>query len=465
MVTPSMTVWLRPIPPLTILPGALATLAAVGGCTLALTLLGGGPAPASPGPAPEVSRDAEPMLRVRVIRRSPEIAIDDPGVRVSLGGPGPGEALSGVRLLRVQGGQVVVVGQAGEVACADEVELTHPAGVRAGGRVLPASVRVRAGADGLDAIAPVPLETYVAGVVSAEMYAHWPEASLDAQSIVARSYARHECLRAQGRAWDIESTAAHQALAQGANAAALAAARRTRGLVLVHQGQVLRAYYSSTCGGRSASARDHWGASPETAFNDVPPLRAHDRLCPCDDSPRHRWRVTMSVAELRDRLRAYGVRSGVRLAEIGTPRSCEVIERNEVGRPTRYRVMDDRGQRFDVRAEPMRLACNAAPDEPARIAGTPSAPPPPGVAPGPAPEPASDVEGAGEAGAALPRPAAWSNDFEVQIARGEVMIEGRGFGHGVGLCQYGAKALAEQGWSPERILEHYYPGAAVEILK
>ena len=46
----------------------------------------------------------------------------------------------------------------------------------------------------------------------------------------------------------------------------------------------------------------------------------------------------------------------------------------------------------------------------------------------------------------------------------DLVVSGRGFGHGVGLCQQGARGYAERGWSAEDILAHYYPGAILAIL-
>jgi stage II sporulation protein D len=59
-------------------------------------------------------------------------------------------------------------------------------------------------------------------------------------------------------------------------------------------------------------------------------------------------------------------------------------------------------------------------------------------------------------GESLPSPM-----FTIEIGATKCRIEGRGHGHGVGLCQWGARGLALRGWSCERILQHYYPGATI----
>jgi stage II sporulation protein D len=57
-----------------------------------------------------------------------------------------------------------------------------------------------------------------------------------------------------------------------------------------------------------------------------------------------------------------------------------------------------------------------------------------------------------------------SLDFEVEKARDGWRIEGHGFGHGAGLCQWGARVYAEKGWGFEKILQHYYPGTELQTL-
>jgi stage II sporulation protein D len=54
--------------------------------------------------------------------------------------------------------------------------------------------------------------------------------------------------------------------------------------------------------------------------------------------------------------------------------------------------------------------------------------------------------------------------FELEAHGDRLTLSGRGFGHGAGLCQWGAKALADQGWDFRQILEHYYPGTELQAL-
>ncbi len=58
----------------------------------------------------------------------------------------------------------------------------------------------------------------------------------------------------------------------------------------------------------------------------------------------------------------------------------------------------------------------------------------------------------------------WSTLFDLSLKSNSIVIRGKGFGHGVGLCQWGAMALSQKGWSYEEILNHYYPGTETGTL-
>src|SRR5690606_22258115 len=144
-----------------------------------------------------------------------------------------------------------------------------PALLETDGGKFPGRLRILPGAT-LEVINLVPLETYVAGVISKELYSTWPLETYCAQAVTARSYALHERARAarDGRAYDLENTTADQVYG-GANMLLVAeqAAEITRGQVLKRRGVILRAYYSSTCGGRPGSAADTWPTGPGYEFN------------------------------------------------------------------------------------------------------------------------------------------------------------------------------------------------------
>lgn len=285
----------------------------------------------------------------------------------------------------------------------------------------------------VDVIEEVGLEDYLPGVVAGEMYAHWPPAAHAAQAVAARSYALNQVVRARavGRAWDLEGSTLDQAYV---GASASPAARRgvigTRGIVLAFEGQVLRAYYSASSGGRTAAAGTLWGG----AMNAAAPLQAEQVDEYAVGTPVYRWTVTRTRDDLAARLRGWGEREGHAVRLLDELRTIEVASRSRVNKPLRYAVVDAGGAQFILSAEQMRVACNYA--------------------------------GAGSAvgrtlGVLSEDQRVRSGDLEFEFGAEQVRIDGRGLGHGVGLSQWSAKVMGERGIGWRAILAKFYPGAQV----
>ncbi len=285
---------------------------------------------------------------------------------------------------------------------------------------------------GFDVVERVDIETYIAGVISKELYATWTPAAYEAQAIAARSYAMHERQRQAltNREWDIESTDADQVYAGAAvNPTALRAAQSTRGRVLKYNGYLLRAYYSSTCGGRSASARDIWPTGPGFEFNLAYPIQAHERPCACDASPLYRWEVRRAPDDVFLRVVGFGKARGFAVRSMTSLKDIKVDRTNPLGRPTRYKLMDEQGKSWTLTAEDLRIALNYT-------------------------------------GGGLPAVTRdtriHSSDFEMKRSGDAFVFNGRGFGHGVGLCQFGAEGFSKKAKTADQILGTMYPGATIE---
>jgi stage II sporulation protein D len=286
---------------------------------------------------------------------------------------------------------------------------------------------VPTGAGGFDIVERVGIEAYLPGVIAKELYSNWHPETFKAQAIAARSYALHERARRRsiGSAFDVENTTADQVYG-GATTHEVAhrAVRETAGVVLAWEGSVLRAYYSSTTGPRAASAADTWPTEGEFAFNLARPIQATPRGEEDKLSPRWNWSVTRDAGTLARRFGAFGSDRGSTLRRLRTIRSIEPIARNAFDRPSRYRVVERNGDAHELRAEDLRVAMNF------RAPGVPK-----------------------------PEGRVYSSDFRVLIAAGKATITGQGFGHGVGMSQFGAQAKALAGETAEDILMWYYPGA------
>jgi stage II sporulation protein D len=266
-------------------------------------------------------------------------------------------------------------------------------------------------------------------VLDRELYDHWSLATYHAQAIAARSYALHRLLRGEvSDHYDLEDTQAAQAYAgRTRHARSVQAVLDTRGLVLSYDNQIIKAYYSSTCGGAGISPTEAWGIAS------VVPLEPKPHPAWCVDSPHYIWpTIQRNRDTLSRRLAAFGKRHRLSLAKLGTIRVITIAQRNRSGRPTLFRILDHHGNHYELRAESFRNACNYS----------------------------SSAEGLGSPGK---RAMLKSSFFQVAVRGDEVRFtHGRGFGHGVGMCQFGAEGMARAGHDGLAILQTYYPEARIE---
>ena len=308
--------------------------------------------------------------------------------------------------LVARAGQLRVDGRA--VAGGAPVVFHADAGaLRLDGRTLPGRVEVWADARGLVLVNALDLEEYVAAVVASEVPAGWPDAALQAQAVAARTFAVAQKI-AQGPAAraHLGASVLDQVYAGAVHPAsnALRAARATSGEVLTFGSAPIAAYFSASCGGRSETAED--------AFN-VPPGSTPYLVSQRDDADEGRtWIVRKPLSELSAALR----KSGRVLAPVT---SLTVATRTPSGRARTLRI--------ETTADDRTLAAV----ELRQIVGY----------------------------TALP-----SLSFDVTVERGAAVFRGRGNGHGVGLCQWGARARAVRGESYRAILAHYYPGADIRRM-
>jgi len=299
-----------------------------------------------------------------------------------------------------------------------------------------ATVRGRSseGPDKLDVIVAMPIEDYLPGVVSHEMFPRWSQRAYEVQAVCSRSYALHERDRSRraGKTFDVDSNESDQVYGGSALQGSIQnAVKNTRGVVLTSRGEVLRAYFSSTCGGHANSASAVWPTDSGSDFNNAAPLQGKRRDIYCEPSSWYRWQSTRSDEDLSQRIRAWGRTAGKPVKTMTRVRSIEVKDKNEAERATVYTLIDDRGTKYTLSAEDLRNACNAPVDTlPALTRAT----------------------------------KVHSGDMQVEVRSGLVNIRGRGLGHGVGMCQWCAKGMGDQNMKLETILMKFYPGAKVQKL-
>jgi len=276
------------------------------------------------------------------------------------------------------------------------------------------------------------LEDYLRGVVPMEIGHRTSDEreAVAAQAIAARSYA-YTHLAAASRPYDMRNTVVDQVYG-GADAETPlgdTAVSETRGLVLTYRGVVVNAPYHSACGGRTAAASEIWRSPDEPYLVSVSDrIPGTDRFY-CDIAPRFRWERTFTRAALRALLDRY-LKDYTRVSSRGpgAPRSLAVESRTPSGRVRALEIVTDRGQ-YTLRMNDIRFVLRAPDGE--ILNST-----------------AFTVENVRDANGELSR----------------VIVRGNGYGHGVGMCQWGAIGRARAGQDYRTILRAYYPGTTVAVV-
>ncbi len=246
----------------------------------------------------------------------------------------------------------------------------------------------------------VPLERYVQGVVGSELPASWNIEVKKAQAVAARSYAMARAARQDGP-YALRSTTLDQVYRPGAvDAATVEAVEATRGLVLVQDDHLVEAYYHSTCGGHTENGAYVW---PDRGITDDWSV-----VCStCADAPHFRWEHTLTIEELTSALRREQPGKGLVTA-------LTILGRTPSGRVRTVRLSTETGavvlQGNDLR----------------RIVGY---------------------------------TAIRSTLFDIEHVDEGLRLVGRGSGHGVGMCQWGAHGMTESGASYGEVLAYYYRGS------
>jgi stage II sporulation protein D len=297
---------------------------------------------------------------------------------------------------------------------ADEGEAATSSDESSDVAVVGPSVRVRLARE--DATLKLALEDYVYGVLAAEGSVEDEPEALKALAVVSRTYALHNLRRHARDRFDLcDSTHCQRYVRvrdEGARpdfyALARRAVRETAGEVLRDSaGRVAEGYFSASCGGATADVRSLWGA------RHAPPHLRGRRDEACDADP-HAWTDEVDAADLLRALRA-DARS-----DVGAHLSSVRVVRRDAG---------GRAELIELEGERRRL-----------LRGW-------------------DFK------IIVGRTLGWnvlkSSRFEVARAGRRFVFRGRGFGHGLGLCQTGAHQLAARGAGYRQILAHYLPGVSV----
>ena len=267
-------------------------------------------------------------------------------------------------------------------------------------------VRVNKNRGALTVINLIPVEEYLRGVVPEEMSISFQPEALKAQAVAARSFTLKNVGRHKDEGYDLCDNT-HCQTYEGISSTSPTtdkAVLETRGEVLYFNGAVAMTNFHTDSGGMTESNENVWGAK-------IPYLQPVEEL----NKQTQEWTVTLTNTDFSERMgAAFGSLQSITLSNLIIGRSA--ADRTESGR--------------------VKFALVAGSKKTLKMTG-------------------------GEMRKKFSLP---STLFNVKVQSGEVIFEGFGRGHGVGMSQYGANAYAQAGWKYEQILKHYYKGTEIKKL-
>jgi stage II sporulation protein D len=250
------------------------------------------------------------------------------------------------------------------------------------------------------------LEDYLKSVVPSEMPPRWPKEAIKAQAIISRTYAMYRMAMHSNKPYDVRDDVFSQVYG-GKSAEDRRVSniiQQTQGLVLVsNDSSLLPSFFHALCGGRTENAMQIWGGRPIRALEGI-------ECNFCEEAPRFLWSAEFTPFKISSLLDKNGIRiSGIESIEVdgrtSSGRARNVLIRY-AGR--RERVISAAGFRLMLGPNILR-----------------------------------------------------STKFSIKKQGDGFIFNGQGWGHGVGLCQWGAYFMARQGYTVEQILQHYYPFSSI----
>lgn len=260
---------------------------------------------------------------------------------------------------------------------------------------------------GILVVNQLPLEEYLVGLINCEISSAWPIEAVKAQAIIARTYALNRKMARINSPYHLESSVIDQVY-EGClieDSRAHRAVLETEGEVLTFGGAIIQAFYHSSCGGSTEASENVWGAS-------LPYLKGVECQYCLTSPTATTWEYKLSLKEIEERLRVAGHKvSGLYDIKPGAL--------NSRGRLKQVALLASKGGGM-ISGEQFRKAVGY------------------GVIK--------------------------STRFTLKNSKNEISFSGSGNGHGVGLCQWGAKQRALDGFGSGEILSYYYPGTELKKL-
>jgi stage II sporulation protein D len=248
----------------------------------------------------------------------------------------------------------------------------------------------------------IDLEDYIKGVLYHEVSHHWPMEALKAQAVATRTYALYKMQGSHHNDYDVTNDIYSQVYGgkDSERYRTGLAVDRTSGQVLSFDDKILPAYFHATCAGMTEDAKELWDT-------DIAPLRGVPCMF-CQDSPHMHWKKNFRLRDIQLALNKHNLKMGL-------IKDITIMDRDRSGRIRSLKITDRDGNEITISGKDFRDFI------------------------GP-----NDIR---------------SNNYEITMQGYYITFNGKGWGHGVGLCQWGARGMAEQQFNYKQILSYYYPGS------
>ena len=261
---------------------------------------------------------------------------------------------------------------------------------------------------GLLVINELDVEEYLKGVLNEEISAKWHPEAIKAQAVVARTYALYQKENRKDNPYHMEATTTDQVYGgvRREDERTNKAAKDTQGIVLTYEGKLAKVFYHSISGGITEDVTDVWGGEGNNYLKSI--------KCDFDkDAPNYQWETEIDAVDLEMLLSRNGIKvDGILSIEPVSFTSSRRVSELQIRHKNGIEKISGVNFRKIIGYETIR-----------------------------------------------------STLFRIKEGEGSFIFYGKGSGHGVGLCQWGAKGMAEKGYSYIDILKYYYPGIEIKRIK
>jgi len=340
------------------------------------------------------------MVRVALLKGAESVRIGGDGV---LAVDQDGEPLdAGFPLLVKRSGD----GLSANGKALRNLKASAPASLQVNGKGYRGRIEITPADKGILVVDELPLEDYLVGLINCEISSQWPIEAIKAQAVIARSYALYQMEARKNAPFHLESSVMDQVYdgCDIEDSRAARGVRETAGEVLMYNGKVIQAFYHSSCGGHTEAAENVWGYP-------LPYLPGVECKY-CLTAGTGKWEQTIPLKRIESLLKSNGY-------PVTSLREIKSGRKNKSGRLNDLTLLSSRGSLI-ISAVNFR-----------KLVGY------------------SVIK---------------STNFDIKISGDEALFSGVGYGHGVGLCQWGAKQRADDGFNCREILSYYYPGTNLERI-